>query len=130
MSFGESKKQKSEPLTQEEIVQLAVMQEELNALKKEQGIEKKPSGFARLVSAYLDSGEEKPKKVYTVNRRKYFCFLLFTGWCGGHQFYAGKYPAAWLYLLFFWTGFPFAMAIADFLVWLPKKADEQGNIEL
>lgn len=127
---GKEKNQGSQPLTQEEIIELAVLQEELNTLKKEQGIEAQPGIFARLVSAYMDKGEETSPSPSIVNRKKYFWLLLLTGWCGGHQFYAKRYPAAWLYLLFFWTGFPLAMSIADFLVWLPKKPDEDGNIEL
>ena len=86
---------------------------------------------------YFNSGtaktEEKPKKervLSVVNRKKYGWILVLTGWLGGHHFYAKRYKLGLLYLVFFWSGFPAAMAIVDWLIWLPKPADENGNIEI
>lgn len=130
MKSDNREKKRPESLTSEELVELAILQEELNQLKKEQGIEDEKKGLWKVLSAYFEKKEVKPKQISVVNRKKYLYFLIFTGWCGGHMFYAKKYSTAWLYLLFFWTGFPTAMAIVDWLIWLPKKSDENGNIEI
>lgn len=130
MKADKKEKKQPESLTSEELVELAILQEELNQLKKEQGMEEEKKGVWKVLSAYFAKRETKPKQVSVVNRKKYMYFLIFTGWCGGHHFYAKKYSTAWLYLLFFWTGFPAAMAIVDWLIWLPKKPDENGNIEI
>ena len=57
-------------------MELAILQEELNVLKKE-----------RVLSV--------------VNRKKYGWFVVLTGWCGGHHFYAERYKLGLLYLVFF-----------------------------
>ena len=75
-------------------------------------------------------GKKDERKLSVVNKKKYLLFLIFTGWCGGHHFYAKRYSTGLTYLLFFWSGFPLAMAIADWLIWLPKVPDENGNIEI
>lgn len=129
----EVEEQKS--LTSEELIELAILQEELNVLKKEHGIVDEKKGLAKFFDLYMAKSEEEnaPKKervLSVVNRKKYGWILVLTGWCGGHHFYAKRYKLAWLYLLFFWSGFPFAMAMVDWLIWLPKKPDENGNIEI
>lgn len=131
----DDKNKKPQPLTPDEMIEMAVMQEELNLLRKEHGIEKEKKGLAKFWSLYFSKEEEVPEKKKgrvpsVVNRRKYFWFLILTGWCGGHHFYAKRYKLGLLYLLFFWSGFPAAMAIADWVVWLPKQPDENGNIEI
>ena len=129
------KKVESEPLTAEELTQLAILEEELYLLKKEKGLLKEKKGIFKFIDRYVhgDGEEEKEKKVKEpciVNRKKYFWFLMLTGWCGGHMFYAKKYGVGILYLTLFWTGFPLASSIVAWLIWLPKKPDENGNIEL
>lgn len=120
--------EKKQPLTPEEMVEMAVLEEELRQLKREQGIEEKQSGLEKVTKAYF--GKKEERKLSVVNKKKYLLFLIFTGWCGGHHFYAKRYSTGLTYLLFFWSGFPLAMAIADWLVWLPKVPDENGNIEI
>ena len=123
-------------LTPEQMMELAVLEEELYLLKKEKGLLKEKKGFWKFIDRYFhgdaaDAVEEpKQKEPCIVNRKKYFWFLMLTGWCGGHMFYAKKYGVGALYLALFWTGFPLASSIVDWLIWLPKKPDENGNIEL
>lgn len=129
-----SKKEAQETLSPEELMKLAVLEEELYLLKKEQGLLKQKKGIFKFIDRYFHGDkaaeEKKVKETCIVNRKKYLWFLILTGWCGGHLFYAKKYASAIFYLLFFWSGFPLAMAIVDWLIWLPKKPDENGNIEL
>lgn len=126
--FKRTPKEEPQKLNPNEILELVEMEQELYELKKEQGLINEKKGIKKFTSTYFEKKE--PRKLSVVNKRKYLYFLLFTGWCGGHQFYAKRYNIAWLYLIFFWTGFPTAMAIADWVVWLPKKPDENGNIEI
>lgn len=128
MGTDKKKREEQKSLTPEELVELAILQEELNQLKKEQGLVEEKKGFGKFISEYFGNKEER--KLSVVNKRKYLYFLIFTGWCGGHHFYAKRYTTGLTYLLFFWSGFPLAMAIADWLVWLPKVPDENGNIEI
>ena len=137
MKKNNKDEKKNQSLTPEEMMEIAVLQEELNVLKKEHGIEDEKKGFAKFIDLYFNSGtaktEEKPKKervLSVVNRKKYGWIVVLTGWFGGHHFYAKRYKLGLLYLLFFWSGFPAAMAIVDWLIWLPKKPDENGNIEI
>lgn len=131
-------KKEQESLTPEELMELALLEEELYLLKKEQGLLKEKKGIFKFIDRYFHGDaaaavEGEPVKVKEpciVNRKKYLWFLLLTGWCGGHMFYAKKYKVGMLYLLLFWTGFPLASAIVDWLIWLPKKPDAVGNIEL
>ena len=128
--------QEQQMLTAEELTKLAILEEELYLLKKEKGLLKEKKGIFKLIDRYFHGDKEnepakpKVKEPCIVNRRKYFWFLMLTGWCGGHMFYAKKYAVGWLYLLMFWTGFPLASSIVDWLIWLPKKPDANGNIEL
>lgn len=122
------KKKKQETLSTEELMQLVELEEELRQLKEEQGLVEEEKGVKKSISEHLE--KKDARKLSVVNKRKYLLFLIFTGWCGGHHFYAKRYSTAMWYLLFFWTGFPTAMAIADWLVWLPKVPDENGMIEI
>lgn len=125
-------------LTAEEMMEMALLEEELYLLKKEHGLVKEKKGIWKFIDRYfhgdaaaaVEQEQVITKEPCIVNRKKYLWFLLLTGWCGGHMFYAKKYKTAILYLVFFWTGFPLAMAIVDWLIWLPKKPDADGNIEL
>ena len=105
---------------------MITLEEELQALKREQGIEEKPSWWVCLGNRYAQ---------YTVNskiavdRRKYIRLAWTCGWlCGSHRFYAHKPVLGMLYLLFFWTGIPFAMTLIDLMIALPMEPDENGKI--
>lgn len=110
------------------IQELVAAQAELDALRREHGIEVKESRLSKLISGFFDKREEKSKRA--VRRKTYLLLAVFTGWMGGHRFYAGHYKTAVLYLLLFWTGFPFAMTLVDLLAAIPMPADEDGNILL
>lgn len=92
------------------------------------GLQKKKDGYHGLSAAFLSG--EKTARNQCLDRKKYILFAVFTGWMGGHRFYARQYPMAILYLLFFWTGFPIAMTLIDLLIAIPKPVDAQGNIYL
>ena len=49
---------------------------------------------------------------------------------GAHQFYAKRPVLGLLYLATFWSGFSAAMTIVDFIIAVPMKPDENGNIWL
>ena len=103
------------------------LEEELVALKKQQGT-LKLSLFMRVGDAIADY---KEKKKAIANRRKYIRLALTCGWlCGAHRFYARHYITGALYLLFCWTGIPLAMTLIDLMIALPKAADARGNIEM
>lgn len=110
------------------IQEMLALQEELNQTKKEYGIEEKEGRISRIISGFFDRRAARQKQ--PLNRKKYLLLAIFTGWCGGHRFYAKRYAVAILYLLFFWTGFPLAMTIIDILTVIPMKADEDGMIFL
>lgn len=106
--------------------ELVTLQAELNALKTAQG-ERAPR--CRLFLA-IDRQLEKfdPR---TVQRRRYIRLALLCGWfAGGHRLYAGQRFTGLLYLLFCWTGIPFAMTVLDLMAVLPMQADAEGNIQL
>lgn len=109
-----------------DIREMLALQEELKQTKKEYGIEEKEGRISRIISGFFDRRDSRQKQ--PLNRKKYLLLAIFTGWCGGHRFYAKRYVVAILYLLFFWTGFPLAMTIIDILTVIPMKADENGMI--
>ena len=118
---------KNEKQTEIDARQWLELEEELVALKKQQGT-LKPSLFTRVGDAIADY---KEKKKAIVNRRKYIRLALTCGWlCGAHRFYARHYITGTLYLLFCWTGIPLAMTLIDLMIALPKAADARGNIEM
>lgn len=99
---------------------------ELDAVREEYGIRPKEGKISRAISNFFDKRDAK--ELQTVNRKKYLLLALFTGWMGGHRFYARQWVVAVLYLALFWTGFPLAMTIIDLLAAIPKEADKEGNI--
>ncbi len=102
------------------------LEEELIALKAQQGIEEHPSWWQRLGDRYA---EYTVKSKVPVNRKKYIRLALTCGWlCGAHRFYAKKPIIGTLYLIFFWTGISFAMTLIDLMIALPMAPDENGNI--
>lgn len=104
------------------------LQKELDETRKKYGVEVKEGRISRAISNFFDRRESREPSI--VVRKKYLLLALFTGWMGGHRFYAKQYPTAILYLLFFWSGFPIAMTLIDLMVAIPKEADAEGKILL
>lgn len=118
-----AKKQGKEKI---DINQYIALEEELIATKKKYGIEEPEGRAANFISRFFDKRDGKEPA--QVDRKKYLLLAVFTGWMGGHRFYAKQYPTAILYLLLFWTGFPLAMTLIDLMAALPKDIDADGKI--
>ena len=99
---------------------------ELDAVREEYGVQPEEGKISKAISNFFNKREARELQV--VNRKKYLLLALFTGWMGGHRFYARQWVVAVIYLVFFWSGFPLAMTIIDLLAAIPKEADENGNI--
>ncbi len=107
------------------VVDLIKAEEELRALEKEHGIEsKKKSLFYRIADGYFT----KERELHEVNRKKYLWLTALTGIVGGHRFYEKRWKLGLLYLALSWTALPLSFALIDFIIALPMKADENGNI--
>lgn len=106
---------------------LISLEEELLALKREYGIAEKEKWWVKIGNQVAErTGEKK-----TVSRKRYIRLALSCGWlCGAHRFYSGQKILGMLYLLFCWTGIPFAMTLIDLMIVLPMKQDESGMIEI
>lgn len=104
---------------------IIVAQEELKALKAEQGIKDEERGISKMITRFFDNKEAQAQVL--LNKKKYLLLAVFLGWMGAHRFYAKQYPTAILYLLLCWSGFPVAMTLIDLLIVIPKQADENGN---
>lgn len=121
-------RKKDERLTPEEMEEYMALVQELDELKEQRG-EKKPEGrLSRMISAFFDHRENREKRV--LSKKKYILLAVFTGWFGGHRFYARQWVTAMIYLLFFWCGFPAAMTLVDLMIVIPMKPNENGNILL
>ena len=121
-------RKKEERLTPEELEEYMALVQELDELKAQRG-EAQPEGrVSRAISGFFDRREAREKQV--LNKKKYILLAVFTGWMGGHRFYARQWPTAIFYLLFFWCGFPLAMTIIDLMIVIPMKANENGNLLL
>ena len=121
-------RKKEERLTPEELEEYMALVQELDELKAQRG-EAQPEGrVSRAISGFFDRREAREKQV--LNKKMYILLAVFTGWMGGHRFYARQWPTAIFYLLFFWCGFPLAMTIIDLMIVIPMKANENGNILL
>lgn len=105
---------------------MIALEEELAALKQEHGIVDQPKWWMK-VGDFIAERKENRKQV-VVNRKKYIVFGVCLGWAGGHRFYAKQYGLGVLFLLFFWTGVPFAMTLVDLMIAIPKMPDEKGMI--
>lgn len=125
MKKTKSGKAEKEYVTMEEYL---AAKSELDAVREEYGIKPKEGKISRAISNFFDKRENR--KPQPVNRKKYLLLALFTGWFGGHRFYARQWVVAILYLALFWTGFAFAMTIIDLMAAIPKEVDENGNIFL
>lgn len=116
---------------QEERIDLdeyVALQRELDELRKEHGIDppKKEGGISRMISAFFERKDNKPK--VTISKKKHLWTAILLGWAGGHRFQAKQYGLGFLYLFTCWSGFSMAMTIIDLLVIIPIPADENGNI--
>ena len=120
---AKSVKGKREEVTMEEYL---AAKAELDAVREEYGVRPREGKISRAISNFFNKRDAK--ELRTVNRKKYLLLALFTGWMGGHRFYARQWVVAVLYLALFWTGFPLAMTIIDLLAAIPKEADKDGNI--
>lgn len=110
------------------INEMIALEEELQALKEEHGIEQKKGLWIKAGDWIADRvGRREP---VGVNRRMYIKLAVFTGWLGGHRFYSKQYKLGLLYLLFFWSGVPFCMTVVDLMIALPMKTDEDGRVFL
>lgn len=109
-----------------DMAKLAALEDELQEARREAGIPEKRNRLFR----FIDSQIEKHRDRY-VNKKTYLRLLFTCGWfTGAHRFYAGQKITGALYLLFFWTGIPFAMCLFDFMGIFPKKEDERGFVVL
>ena len=106
--------------------QFIELEEELSRLKKEHGIYEKPKWWVTV--GYNIVHAMTKRQPVSLSRKKYVWLGILLGFVGAHRFYAKQYVLGVLYLLFFWTGIPFAMALIDLMIVLPMKADEYGKI--
>lgn len=103
------------------------LEEELHTLKEEHGIQEQT--WWMKIGDVLAERMDRDK--VPVDRKKYIRLAMGLGWlCGAHRFYTHQKSLGILYLLFFWTGIPFAMTMVDLMIALPMRADEQGMIQL
>lgn len=123
MKKTNSGKAKKEEVTMEEYL---AAKAELDAVREEYGVKPREGRISRAISEFFNKRDVREQQ--TVNRKKYLLLALFTGWMGGHRFYARQWVVAVLYLVLFWTGFPLAMTIIDLLAAIPKETDKDGNI--
>ena len=108
------------------IAKLAELEDELAEAKAEAGIEEKRSRLFKAIDKLLDKNREKE-----VDKKKYLILLLSCGWfTGAHRFYSGKKITGLLYLLFCWTGIPFAMCLFDFMAVVPREINEKGLVTI
>lgn len=125
MGLG-SKTSKEEEMTI--ITDIVEAQNELNALKKEYGVEEEDKEIYKIINRYY-ARKEKVENT-PLKKKTYILLLIFTGLFGGHRFYAKQYPSAIAYLLLCWTGVSFVMSLIDLMIVAPLKADESGVITL
>ena len=108
--------------------EMIALEEELFALKQKYGIQEKTKWWIRAGDFLANRLAREPK---LVSRKTYIRLAASCGWfCGAHRFYCGQKKLGLLYLLFFWTGIPFAMTLVDLMIALPMKPDENGFIRL
>lgn len=108
--------------------QMLALEEELIQLKQEYGIREKQSWWMNMGDWLAKRGDGAGR---CVSRSTYVKLAAACGWfCGAHRFYAGQKLLGTLYLLFCWTGIPFAMTLVDLMIALPMQPDQRGMIEL
>lgn len=107
---------------------MLALEEELAQLRKQHGIQEKQSWWKNL-GDWIAKRSDGAR--CHVSRKTYIKLALTCGWfCGAHRFYAGQKLLGTLYLLFCWTGIPFAMTLVDLMIALPMQPDQSGLIEL
>lgn len=122
-------KNRNEAKDQVTMGEMIAAQQELRELKKEHGLETEKEGpISKAITRFFDRHEERQK--HQITKKTYLLLLIFTGWIGGHRWYAHRWILAALYTLLFWTGIPLAMSLIDLLEVIPVEADENGRIEL
>ena len=108
--------------------ELLELEEELRSLKEKCHIKEEKKWWHKIGDCMVNRLEREP---VAVSRKKYIKLAVTCGWlCGAHRFYIGQKGLGILYLLFCWTGIPFAMTLIDLMIALPKEIDKSGNIIL
>lgn len=108
--------------------ELLELEEELRSLKEKYHIEEERKWWHKIGDKMVNRLE---REQVVVSREKYIKLAVTCGWlCGAHRFYTGQKSLGILYLLFCWTGIPFAMTLIDLMIALPKEIDKSGNIIL
>lgn len=108
------------------IAELVRLEEERIELKQKNGEHIKQNIVFKILNTVFARNSSK-----SIKRSRYIKFAVFGGWFTGmHRFYAGQIFTGVLYLLFFWTGIPFAMTIMDLMAVLPMQADREGMLHL
>ncbi|WP_367566738.1 TM2 domain-containing protein [Lacrimispora sp.] len=108
--------------------EMIALEEELAALKQDYGITEKERWWIKIGNWIAERSERVQRRV---DRKTYIRLGLTCGWiCGAHCFYAGQAGRGLLYLLFCWTGIPFAMTIIDLMIVIPMESGEAGTITL
>ena len=108
------------------LTDIAVAQAELNALKKEYGLEKEEKGIKKAITGFFDRRDEREKVL--VNKKKYIWLSVLLGWLGVHRFYSKQYVTGIFYVLTSWVGISIAMTMIDLMVIIPMQPDEDGNV--
>lgn len=107
------------------VTDFALAEDELTRLKEAQGIDDR-TWWVRLGDRYYE--KKAARTLHAVNRKKYLWLTILLGWCGIHRFYEKRYVLGGIYLALCWTALPIALALVDWMIAVPKKADEDGNI--
>ncbi len=108
------------------LVEIAMAQAELNALKEEHGLMEEEKGVKKWITNFFDKRENRERVL--VNKKKYLIAMFLLGFMGIHRFWAKQYGLGLLYLLTCWTGFTVSLLVIDIMVIIPMKPDENGNI--
>lgn len=109
-----------------DFAKMALMEDELHEVEERYGVEKPLKLWQRLGDRYFNWRENR--ELHEVNRKTYILLTVLLGWAGIHRFYEKRWMLGIFYLAFCWSGFPIALAIVDFMIALPMKADESGLI--
>lgn len=118
-----TEKQKEEYMN---IADFARLEDELHEAKAAAGQAAPLKLWQRVGDRYFDWQEHRQR--HSVNRKTYLWLSILLGWAGIHRFYEKRWKLGLFYLFFFWSGFPAALALVDFCIALPMKADESGSI--
>lgn len=105
---------------------MAQLEDELYAAEKAAGIQRKQPLLVRLLVKWADYKENRVR--HSVKKSTYIWLTVLLGWCGMHRFYEKRWKLGLFYLLTSWTGFGIALAVVDFMIAVPIKADEDGMI--